>query len=239
MDRPNRLALAVVVALVASACGGDDLDPEALTAFCEAHTDVDEAFLQENAEAAIAAVQTVHDNAPADVAEAIAPLVSALEEQGPAAFEDPDLEDTVRGAEDAADAFVLDSCDGDRLDVVALDYGYDNAPLELDAGTYLVNLTNTSATGEMHEAIFVRKNDGVTEGAVDIAQRPFEEIIGMVAPAGIVFSDGPDDTDVARVEMTPGDWFMICFIPVNSTGPESEQGPPHFTEGMVREFTVT
>lgn len=197
MDRPNRLALAVVVALVASACGGDDIEPEALAALCQAHTDADQAFLQEDTDAAVAAIQTVHDNAPADVAEAIAPLLAALDEQGPAALEDPDVEDTVRSAEDAADAFVLDSCDGDRLDVVALDYGYDNAPLELDAGTYLVNLTNTSATGEMHEAIFVRKNDGVTEGAVDIAQRPFEEIIGTVAPVGIVFSDGPDDTDVA------------------------------------------
>ena len=29
---------------------------------------------------------------------------------------------------------------------------------------------------------------------------------------------------------------MICFIPVGS--PEVEDGPPHFTQGMIQEFTV-
>ena len=29
---------------------------------------------------------------------------------------------------------------------------------------------------------------------------------------------------------------MVCFIPVGS--PAVEDGPPHFAEGMIQEFTV-
>ena len=32
----------------------------------------------------------------------------------------------------------------------------------------------------------------------------------------------------------PGEYAMVCFIPVGG----AEDGPPHFTQGMVQEFIV-
>lgn len=238
--RTRTVTTLACLALAASACGGDDeIDPAALADFCAAMTEVDQAFLMEDMDGVTAAIQRAHDAAPADVAEDIAPLLAALDEQGPAAFEDEAPDGVPATAELAADTYMLDNCDGETLEVVAVDYGYTNAPIDLAAGTYLVDFSNDSANDELHEAVFLRKNDGVTESAEEIAEMDFEEVFEFVTPRGIVFSQGPGDGDVARIEMDAGDWIMICFLPLDSSGPEDAQGPPHFTQGMVREFTVT
>lgn len=44
----------------------------------------------------------------------------------------------------------------------------------------------------------------------------------------------PGDEGSALVTLEPGDYAMVCFVPVGG----GEDGPPHFTEGMLHEFTV-
>jgi hypothetical protein len=41
-------------------------------------------------------------------------------------------------------------------------------------------------------------------------------------------------------DLTSGSYAAVCFIPVGSVDEETEaDGPPHFTQGMKTEFTVS
>jgi hypothetical protein len=47
------------------------------------------------------------------------------------------------------------------------------------------------------------------------------------------------------VDLEPGRYVIACFLPVGATPENMEalesgelQGPPHFTQGMLEEFTV-
>ena len=55
----------------------------------------------------------------------------------------------------------------------------------------------------------------------------------------------PGDSDTLFVDLEPGRYVIVCFLPVGATPDNMEalesgelEGPPHFTQGMVEEFTV-
>jgi len=55
----------------------------------------------------------------------------------------------------------------------------------------------------------------------------------------------PGESDTLFVDLEPGGYVIVCFLPVGATPDNMEalesgelQCPPHFTEGMVEEFTV-
>jgi hypothetical protein len=50
-----------------------------------------------------------------------------------------------------------------------------------------------------------------------------------------VFADQPDQTAVAMYDLEPGQYVAVCFIPVGG----GEDGPPHFTSGMLAEFEAS
>jgi hypothetical protein len=82
-------------------------------------------------------------------------------------------------------------------------------------------------------------NDGVTESLDEIFAGPEEELFGKITPVNATFAV-PGGTDVASWNLeTPGNYAVVCFIPVGSVGETEGEGPPHLTEGMVQEFTVT
>lgn len=68
----------------------------------------------------------------------------------------------------------------------------------------------------------------------------------MIEVKGFGFAP-PDATDQTFADLEPGRYGALCFLPVGST-PEAvaaaeESGeeidaPPHFTQGMLTEFTV-
>jgi hypothetical protein len=89
-------------------------------------------------------------------------------------------------------------------------------------------------------AIF-RINDGVETPLEELLQLPQEEQMRMSTPIGFGFAP-PGDSDNLFLDLEPGRYAMLCFLPVGST-PESDEeqvaeNPPHFTQGMVAEFTV-
>ena len=48
------------------------------------------------------------------------------------------------------------------------------------------------------------------------------------------------DADHGLVDLAPGEYIAYCPIPSGTTGEESAgDGPPHFTQGMLAEFTVS
>lgn len=137
----------------------------------------------------------------------------------------------------AVGLFAAEECADESLTVVAKDYEFEGMPTEVDAGEYGLMLDNQGT--EWHEIIVMRKNDGVTASAQELLAMPEEEAMTMASQVGAAFA-APGKTSGTVVDLTPGDYVAVCFIPVGTTGLDVEgEGPPHFMEGMVAEFTVS
>ena len=123
------------------------------------------------------------------------------------------------------------------MDVTATDYEYDGIPTELSVGYTVTDFTNDGQ--EQHEMFAFRINDGVTESLDEIFAMSEDEAIGKITPVNATFAS-PGNSDVGSWNLEqPGNYAVVCFIPVGSVGETEGDGPPHFTEGMVQEFTVT
>lgn len=177
--------------------------------------------------------------APDEIADDIATLdaaVKEVEETGDfeAAFETEEVE----GASDRVHAHDLEACGWGRTDVEALDYSYRGIPAEIDAGVHSFEFTN--AGKEMHMLGIVKKKAGTTETFDQLLELPEEEAEAKTEFLGEAFGP-PGDDEYLVVNLTPGDYLAICFIPVGSTPEAGEdvEGPPHFTQGMRTEFTVS
>jgi hypothetical protein len=87
----------------------------------------------------------------------------------------------------------------------------------------------------------VRKNDGVTESFEELLALPEEEAFTKVTSVGTGFAP-PGESGYVLVDLAPGEYLALCPLPVgwvDMSGPPPEDAPPHFTEGMSNEFTVS
>ena len=237
-------------ALVASACmavmtipvaAGAASTDAATTRFCDANFRINSTFNEQpnsNAGAKkqkafvkkLNAVLTRADKlAPRDIAEEVSTAVTALKADLDTAFEDSAVGEAVA----AIDQWVADNCGYQTVDVTLEDYSFEGIPSTLDTGKTVFELTNNGS--DSHEIILFRiKTDTPIEDLLaDEKQAEKEsEFVG----AG--FAE-PGDTGSALVDLKkPGRYAAVCFIPVGTHGDTEGDGPPHFTEGMVSEFTV-
>ena len=249
---------AAVLALGLAACGDDDdTDEEGApaaddggsaegdnAAFCDAlvefnsmavNMEIHEGSSEEEIVAAgeeIAPVfQTVADNAPEELAGTAAELnesVQALLEGDPEPFSS---DDTFMAYTEMAGQAV-DACGFESIEVTGVDYAFEGVPATVEAGTVAFKFVNESDSEE-HEMILVKKADGVQLTWEELVELPEEESESMVEFAGATFAP-PGGESSTFAELTPGDYAMICFIPVGG----AEDGPPHFTQGMLQELTV-
>lgn len=165
-------------------------------------------------------------------------------------------------------AFVLGACGSDDnsanepgvVAVTAVDFGYENLPDSVLAGTRLT-LANT-APSELHEIVAILLPDDETRTASELMSLPPEDMGSLFAgqPATVLLTPpggGADDQIAAVGDGTlsePGRYLMLCAIPTGvstdvyltaaaeSGGgpPEIEGGgPPHLAHGMWAELTVT
>jgi hypothetical protein len=141
------------------------------------------------------------------------------------------------------------------VEIVAVDYGYEGLPGEIDAGTALT-LRNDSEQ-EVHELVAI----ALPEDEV----RPAEELLGLPEDElGALFSGEPATVLVAPpgeagfpvvgdgTVTTPGRYLVFCAIPIGADPaeflaaaqdpeggpPDVAGGPPHFTGGMFAELAV-
>jgi uncharacterized cupredoxin-like copper-binding protein len=113
------------------------------------------------------------------------------------------------------------------LAITATNYAFD-MPDTVAAGRTVINLLNKGP--ELHHAQIVRLEGGHT--LAEAMQTPpggpppswIREIGGPNTPV-------PGGTSTAVVDLKPGNYAVLCFIP----GPD---GKPHIMKGMVRAFTV-
>jgi hypothetical protein len=212
---------------------GPDIDWESMTE--EEAAEAEKTFMEETVfPVAERAIEAAPD---ADVAAAIETQKALIEEQGGAAFETEEFAE----ADTTVGAYVYAECPADEsIEYEAVDYGYEGFPEEVSAGVVTLKLTNTGE--EMHEVAHMVKKDGVTESWEDIMALPEEEAMSKVDFVGGAFAM-PGQTVYGIHEFEAGEHAFVCFIPVGSTPDaeegEGEEGPPHFTQGMIHEFTVT
>jgi hypothetical protein len=133
--------------------------------------------------------------------------------------------------------YAAENCGDETLTVTAADYEFTGMPSTLAAGEYGIVLENEGV--EWHEMLIFKKNEGVEATAQELLDMPEEEALGMVEQKGAAFA-GPGESSGTVVDLEEGDYFAVCFIPVGTTSLDTEgDGPPHFTEGMLLEFSVT
>ncbi|HSP02135.1 MAG TPA: hypothetical protein VLR27_01450 [Acidimicrobiales bacterium] len=130
-------------------------------------------------------------------------------------------------------------CADEVIAVTAIDYGYEGIDAELSVGVYGVDFSNEG--DEFHEMIVLRKGDDTTESFEDILALDEEAAMALVQEIGATFAPPGGESGGLFDMSEPGEYAAICFIPVGST-PDAEaesEGPPHFTQGMIAEFTVS
>jgi uncharacterized cupredoxin-like copper-binding protein len=133
------------------------------------------------------------------------------------------------------------------ITVTAVDFAFEGVPAEVPSGS---TMALTNAGQEVHEMVVVRKLPTTTQSFEELLQLPDDEVQNLVENVGFAFAEpGQTATDVVTAG-EPGDYLMICFIPAGTTSlpsidpnasepPDLGTGAPHFTLGMLQEFTVT
>ena len=186
-------------------------------------------------------LDTALSTAPDDIAPDVETLVGLVRE-GLESGDDASSDREYRAADESIDVYVADSCGYDTIEVSAVDYSFQNLPTTFEAGRTSFAFTNDGA--EIHEMVVVRINDDVTESLEELFAGPEEEVLTKVQFAGVMFG-AQGGTDTETIELTPGRYAAVCFIPVGTTdmtaleGEQEPSGPPHFTAGMQAEFTVS
>jgi len=251
-----RIALVGLLVFGLAACGDDDEDTAASPSaspseadagggdFCGSLKEFNGAIFDTNLEddATEEDILAAHDK--------LDPLWSAVEESAPDEQEEPiaELGATIDALGDGdAEPFnadetsntyftmlseVVPDCVEETVEVSAVDYAFE-APDTFPAGEAGIIFSNDTEKDEEHEFIIFKKAEGETRSAEEILNDPKTQEEGPGEFAGAVFAQ-PGSTAGSFLDLTPGDYIAVCFIPVGG----GEDGPPHFTEGMVKEFTV-
>ena len=238
----------LVVGLLVTACSGG---PSAeVTAFCDDYVAMD-ALLASGpddadpmpwVEEVTASLEGLEADAPSEISTAVGSMADALLE--PVANLDEEgffaAMESESFAENAAvvDEYIGNECGFESVEVSAVDYAFDADLESLEPGRVAFDFTNDGT--ELHEMALIRVNDDTTESIEELLELPEEEAETKTTFIGVSFAP-PGDGDTLYADLDPGRYVMICFIPTGSTSmeeAETAEGPPHFTNGMLREFTI-
>lgn len=116
-----------------------------------------------------------------------------------------------------------------QITIKATDYAFE-APAKVEAGLVSINLTNDGK--EPHHVQLARLNDNVTMDQFQAAlQQSPEAAFPLVTFAGGVGVIDPGDKQQVTVELTPGQYVLLCFV-------ASHDGMPHLAKGMMATLEV-
>lgn len=249
------LALALAIALLAAACGGDGddaADDADAPAAEETAAESNDEFCTSVVAAETAVLQAASGGDPGD----LEGLLTTVEESTPAELEEQVtvVLDTVRQAletrddrpfqdeefstnEEEVDQWVADNCGYEAVDVTAVDYAFEGVPATLPAGITTFGFSNEGE--EMHEMLMVRYKDPDTtiEDLMKLSDKEAQKKIDFL---GASFGP-PGASDIENKDLEPGKYALLCFVPVGSTSEKAARtakGPPHVARGMSAEFTV-
>lgn len=116
-----------------------------------------------------------------------------------------------------------------QITIKSTDYAFE-APAKVEAGMVSIQLTNDGQ--EPHHVQLARLNDDVTMDDFQAAlQQSPEAAFPLVTFAGGVGIINPGDNQQVTVELTPGQYVLLCFVP-------SHDGMPHLAKGMMATMEV-
>ena len=138
-------------------------------------------------------------------------------------------------ASGAIDDFNVVSCPWTKVPVTMENYHFTGLPDTLASGDYVFQLTNTG--NELHVMVIVKRKPGVTASFDELLNDPDgESMVDTVVANGA----SPGGSTNAFGHLDPGEYLVLCPIPIGSDGATTEgTGPPHFTLGMRQALTVT
>jgi len=228
--RRTLILAAALIPVVGTACEGDD-DKMSATA-CDAYADLQSAMFGDPA-AMGAAADTFAAEAPSSISDEAEVLAHAFHAsaEDPAAFETPEVSAAQQTVGDA----VFEDCEATALDVSAVDYSFEDLPSEIDAGRVALRLTNDSDTGEPHELVLAQPTGDVT--VADLAEMAMPDLFANAMPLAVAFVEQPGGTATTLVDLEPGEYLVICTLPVGGDL-EAENADPHSAHGMVATLTV-
>lgn len=145
------------------------------------------------------------------------------------------------------------AAEGEAVTINGIDYGYENVPESVRAGTEL-KLMNQSDR-EVHEIVAARVNDGEQRSDEEILQLSQEEILKVAEIRGVVIAFPGEEGFAPQGPLVleqPGRYLLVCMIPTGadpqayreaaaqpSEGPpQVDGGPPHIANGMWAPLTV-
>jgi hypothetical protein len=233
-------AVALVSALALAACGDDEGANEDYAEFCDAELALEQTANGDDQEAIVAAGEALLAASPDD--ETRAKVQSTLDAfmalEGP-----PD--DAFNEAYGEVLAVVKDNCGFNEVDLVGKEYSFEGAPDEVDAGPTVFTFANEGE--EYHEVAIMKRVDGDETPVMDLLMMDEEEAMALVQPVGGAFA-APGSTGYTAIDLEPGKYVMVCFLPEGSTeeafqemmtSGEEPEGDPHAMHGMTAEFEVT
>jgi uncharacterized cupredoxin-like copper-binding protein len=99
----------------------------------------------------------------------------------------------------------------------------------ITAGRHVIRVENDGT--QWHEMVFVKLEPGKTvEDLARYAEKPEGPPPG--GPIDGVAPLSPGESNTVTVNLTPGDYGFICFLP------DAKDGKPHLIHGMVQQFSV-
>jgi hypothetical protein len=111
----------------------------------------------------------------------------------------------------------------------ANDFSFD-APTSIPAGITTVHLVNDGPG--LHHALFVRLDSGKTVADLLASLKTLRALPAWVTYVGGPTVPDPGKESVATLDLTPGNYAIICILDVPG-------GVPHYMRGMYRALTVT
>ncbi len=116
-----------------------------------------------------------------------------------------------------------------EVTIKAADFSFE-APDQIEAGRVSFRLENVGH--EDHQMQLIRLNDGVTLEQLQAAlpQGP-EAALPLVTPAGGVGLAAPNHQEQAVLDLTEGQYVMLCLV-------SGEDGVPHMAKGMLKPIQV-
>ena len=180
------------------------------------------------------AIREVAEIAPEGAQEPLETIADGFESDGEGFFGSPPFNEAFA----EVGGIAADECADEQYDVTTVDYAFEGIPEQVAPGVVGFNITNEGT--EFHELLLFRKNADTAQSFDEIFAMEQEEAQALVTEVGASFM-APGASAGGLYDMTePGEYAAVCFIPVGTVDIEAEvDGPPHFTQGMKAEFTVT
>lgn len=116
-----------------------------------------------------------------------------------------------------------------QITIKTTDHAFE-VPAQVEAGLVSINLINEGQ--EPHHAQLFRLNDGVTqEQFQDALQQSPDAAFGLITMTGGAGVVDPGLSQQVIVELTPGQYVLVCFVP-------GHDGVPHLAKGMMASMEV-